>query len=594
MKLKSIKIKNFRSIKDLEIKMDNVYDGGNCTIFVGKNEAGKSNILKAIAAVFNNYDIKAGDRRKRIANEVIDENDYFVRAVIAMDDEDIDAVVELFKTQYQGSEFLLFKNGETLRDFVNYYCREILLRCKISENAKSEFSLLSKENTFLVDENVFLNGNLITNIQQGVKLTHENLYKILSELVKKYYDGNQYICHYWKYDTRYLLPNRVDINQFKEDPTICEPLKNLFLLCNRKDIKSEFENALKEDGDYSNLLSQISNGATEEFRKIWPDFQNTKIVLQPYGNAEFLIKIVDNAFYTCDDRSDGFKHFISILLMLSTKNRAKALGEKDIIVIDEPDQSLYPSSARFLRDELLKISENSIVLYATHSQYMIDSECIERHKVVVKENDVTKFAKEDKKAEYYDDQLLRNAIGTSIFEPLKGENIIFEGWLDKTLFKKFSNFDKKLKKFYSDIGITHLDGIKHVETLVKIMDLARKKFIVVADSDKVSQERGEEFIKNNPEYKDCWLAYGDVCNGITTMEDFFKKEYLERKLKEYQSDFSYDENKNAIQNIENISDGDRERKQEIKNLLVQDFEKDDIKQEYHAFVENLKKRIDAL
>ena len=46
--IKSIHIKNFRSIVDKKIELSNF----NC--FVGKNDSGKSNVLKALNLFFNN------------------------------------------------------------------------------------------------------------------------------------------------------------------------------------------------------------------------------------------------------------------------------------------------------------------------------------------------------------------------------------------------------------------------------------------------------------------------------------------------------------------------------------------------------------
>lgn len=106
--------------------------------------------------------------------------------------------------------------------------------------------------------------------------------------------------------------------------------------------------------------------------------------MRPNG-SEISIKVANKAKYTFEDRSDGFKKFISVLLMISTKARSNMIGERDIILIDEPDQSLYPTSARFLKEELLKISEKAKLIYSTHSQYMIDSTCIDRHIIVEKE-----------------------------------------------------------------------------------------------------------------------------------------------------------------------------------------------------------------
>ena len=75
MELSKIQIINFRSIKEASIVFEN-----NCLILLGKNEAGKSNILKAVAAVFGEYEVTDKDRRKRLNNEIID--DYYVRAFL--------------------------------------------------------------------------------------------------------------------------------------------------------------------------------------------------------------------------------------------------------------------------------------------------------------------------------------------------------------------------------------------------------------------------------------------------------------------------------------------------------------------------------
>lgn len=60
MILDRIEIKNFRSIKDVTISFEN-----KGIILIGKNEAGKSNILKAIAALFGEYKVSNKDKKKK-------------------------------------------------------------------------------------------------------------------------------------------------------------------------------------------------------------------------------------------------------------------------------------------------------------------------------------------------------------------------------------------------------------------------------------------------------------------------------------------------------------------------------------------------
>ena len=63
MQIKFLNIKNFKSIRELEIK-----DVENCLILVGKNNTGKTVVLDAIRAVTGNYKIKETDFNERRQN----------------------------------------------------------------------------------------------------------------------------------------------------------------------------------------------------------------------------------------------------------------------------------------------------------------------------------------------------------------------------------------------------------------------------------------------------------------------------------------------------------------------------------------------
>ena len=415
MKLTRIEIENFRSIKSQTIEFDK-----NCLILVGKNEAGKSNILKAIAAVFGQYIVSNKDKRKRIDNEKIE--GYYIRAILKLDKKDFDEILNRFKKKYTNVENIVFKNKKTLLDFISFVFHEFLLRVDIADSKKQRYSYWGyNEEEYELEKDIYIQGNALITNPTGAK---QNIETLIWGIVQELYKENIYKCHYWEYNNKFLLPNSIDVDTFIENPSNYKSLENIFLLCKREDIKQEFTDAKSQDGDYQNLLSQVSTEVTKTFRTIWKDFKDTSIELLPDG-ANISIKIAEKAKYSCEDRSDGFKKFISILLVLSTQVRANKIGERDVILIDEPDQSLYPTSARYLRDELLKISEKSKVVYSTHSPYMIDSNCVDRHLIVEKKDDITTAKKQDENANFSSDELLRQAIGTSIFECLQDKNIIF-------------------------------------------------------------------------------------------------------------------------------------------------------------------------
>ena len=76
MKLKRVQIKNFRSIKDAEINFD-----PNCRVLVGINESGKSNILRALSLLSDEYEPSPEDVREPLPDESESDQDSYVRFI---------------------------------------------------------------------------------------------------------------------------------------------------------------------------------------------------------------------------------------------------------------------------------------------------------------------------------------------------------------------------------------------------------------------------------------------------------------------------------------------------------------------------------
>ena len=593
MIIKEIHIENFRSIKNETIVMDK-----NCLILLGKNEAGKSNVLKAIAALFGQYALTTKDQRKKINNEEITHRRIY--ATFDYTEDDVEKIEKFLINDDIVIKNLIFKNGKCLKDYIRAELSDIIYCITIKKDSAPSFIFAEKrQQEVILEKNELV--ELIHAINVAIKANKNSIQTQTNKLdlnslilfgVQKLYSANPYKCVFWHYDNNLLLPEQVSINQFTANPSQYKSLENIFVMCKRTNIAQEFKEAMDQDGDYANLLDQVSKETTKVFRKIWKDFKGTSIELTPDG-GNILIKVTDKAKYSFSDRSDGFKKFISVLLVLSTQSRSGKIGERDIVLIDEPDQSLYPTSAKYLKDELLKISETSRIIYTTHSQYMIDSECIERHLIVEKNDDITSIRKETGKAPYSDDELLRRAIGSSIFECLQEKNIIFEGWMDKEFFNKYLSITKE--RNLKNIGKTYSHGISVVKLLVSILILANKKFIIIADSDKASSDKREEFKKEYPDYEDCWLAYGDIDNKISTLEDFVNGSVIEKVLhKNGYPNYKYNTEKNAIANI-GVCTNDKDEKKKIKKSIVETIaKKRDIKPLYAEFINKVKEKLNEL
>lgn len=593
MKLDRFEIKNFRSIEDIKINIEEK-NGKKCLILVGKNEAGKSNILKAISALFGQYEVSIKDQNKNASDDK-----YYIRAIFKLEENDFNVLeTELFE-EYNIEDTNIFQNNLNIKDFIRESFGEILLTIKIDDNEEPRLAYWNNktlDKKYQILDSVYYeqyNKQIMVSSKENSiasKLLIDDLKNIILTNIKNYIINIEELYNnmiFWEYNDQYLLPSSLNIEAFKNDPDICIPLKNIFYLNNIIDIEQDIENASKKDRGLHSFLGRISKEATKEFRKIWPDLKNIEFVITKDGE-EFDIRIKEKEFYSNEDRSDGFKRFIAILLILSIESRTQEADNR-LILFDEPDTFLYPTSARFLKEELLKISEKSVVIYSTHSPFMIDNECIERHLVIERKDDISEIVTQDK-SPFQEDELLKRAIGSNIFESIQSKNIIFEGYTDYKVFK-IAYKDKDFK----DCGLVYMGGIKEVNTITTMMMLTGKKFLIVSDSDETSKNKRKDFEKDFPDLKENWLEYDEVCdksNKIKTLEDFYKVDYLSVKIKQYNENYEYDKKKSSIDNIDKAVSQDKEKRQEIKNALAINAKKENIKKEYSDFIKKIKDKLD--
>ena len=135
--------------------------------------------------------------------------------------------------------------------------------------------------------------------------------------------------------------------------------------------------------DERNKAGELEDGLTRYINMVWPSHP-VKVKIQiSGGELTFLIEDneVKNNLKTIDQRSDGFRHFISFLLTISANVRSAQLN-KGLLLVDEPETHLHPQAQGDLVKELIGMTRGSegrrVLFFATHSNHMIDKECIER------------------------------------------------------------------------------------------------------------------------------------------------------------------------------------------------------------------------
>lgn len=556
MRLTRVEIKNFRSIKNEKIVFD-----PTCRVLVGINESGKSNILAALSLLDSSVTIVPSDIREPGKDES-PVTEAIVRFVFALDESDRAKIVSRMQGEIisQEEDPILVSQKEkalTLKQFVagrsevlytanlrtgkRYFAVWVLPESfttnshwlKANANIPEGFVVpIGGDDKFSVAKGDLVAAGLVApDFSEYFSVADADyLNTLFSRKVAAAMEDQLPSCLYWTYHDSYLLPAQIAITTFQEDPASCKPLLHMFSLADVTDIKAAITSARLQPHGLRNLLRRVAAAATKHIRSVWKEYKSIEIELS--HNGDFIDASVKDHFNSFEfaRRSDGFKRFISFLIMVSALVRKGSLVNT-LYLHDEPDIGLHPSGARFLRDELISISKNNYVVYSTHSIFMIDRDQIGRHLLVRKKDEIT-AVEEAHDSNIADEEVIYNALGYSIFEILREKNIIFEGWRDKKLFRvaltSATQKYKDLKKTFDDVGLCHAKGVKGISSISPFLELANRKWIVISDSDKVAREQ-----QNQYKGEGTWLRYDQLLpeeNGIVTGEDFIKVDAFRRPL----------------------------------------------------------------
>lgn len=556
MKLTKVSITNFRSIKNIELELT-----PSCRVLVGINESGKSNILKALAFLDKTREFTPADIRFALEDELhIEES--FVRFIFALDKDEVNRIYEnvlgkILRKNSKQEIYIGLNNQEIeLKDFC-FSRNEGMYEVNILRNTRKTFYWALPDNkdqlgsewakpsatipdnfSISVDDQkkrlkdfLLINLNDYPDIPKDylVFANPEDINEAIGGEVVKIISKNLPDSIYWTYDEKNILPSSIVLSTFMLDPSSCMPLKIMFELAGVSNIPFAIAAEQSRTNGLRNLLQKIAKRTTKHIKAVWPECKSIQINLLANGPNIDASVMDDFNHFDFLSRSDGFKRFVSFLIMISAKVKTNQLSNT-LILIDEPEIGLHPSGARFLRDELIKISEKNHVVYSTHSIFMIDKEDISRHLLVEKKKEVTTIS-EVNQSNFVDEEVIYNAMGYSIFDNLKENNILFEGWCDKKVFfeamKHIPSKYKGLKEEFRNVGIAHLQGVSDVGRVSPILDLASRNYMIVSDCDQRAKAEQKNFSGSGH-----WKRWDELSNkaNIITLEDFITSEHVMKVL----------------------------------------------------------------
>ena len=380
MKIKKLRLKNFRSYKD-EI----IVEFDDLTAFVGKNDIGKSTILEALDIFFNDgkgvIKLDKNDINKKSALE--GENEIIISVIFEELPKNI--VIDSTNRTNLQSEFLLNLNGQL--EIVKKYPNGGALKFFINANHPN----ISNCNDLLQKKNPELKTLVANN---KITCANQTTNAVLREAIWDHFKSDLQLSEIeidvTKGDTKSIwdkLQNYLPLYSLFQsdrknsdgDSEVQDPLKEAVKqILNNEDLKKKFDEIAAE---VEKKLKEVSERTLEKLREMNPDVANSLTPIIPPAESLKWVDVFKNVSISGDEdipinkRGSGIKRLILLNFFRAEAERRKI--EKNIpsiiYAIEEPETSQHTEHQKKLIKAFLSLSKspNTQIIITTHSASLV-------------------------------------------------------------------------------------------------------------------------------------------------------------------------------------------------------------------------------
>ncbi len=616
MKLVSATINNYRSIKNAIIKFEE-----DVTVLAGKNEAGKTSILKALYDM--NYNRSISDEVIPIDLEETNEKPE-IEIELECDLNEIEKnstlkeVLDLLKITPNNSKKYRFK-------VTKQYQKEYTIFAKTPENSKNwnEIGKNIEEKILKLIEQLKQQGLNIPDfdgkqMQQLIQNLNVELKKIGdNEIKQKILETIKSIQLFERFKRekpniiQQILPNFILFESFK-DPLPDkihfakalnnEIVKEFFIVIGKNKVLEQWTNYVQNPQKFHKITAKVKDLSTDIFKGFLEDYTDFELVIERGGrdNTEvwFLIKEPKKSnLYKISQRSEGLRWWLSLNIRIKAKTEK---NKRNVLLIDEPSLYLHISAQKKAMKKIFEVSKEGDlqIIYATHSPYMLPAENLEKIRIVEKGNDGTKVKRAYESADKDALTPVLVAIGANILSGLSLDcelyPIIVEGITDyiylswaigkvkSELISQFKENSEKVEDIISKIRIIPAGGADKSYNIGTILWYLGFRPFFIFDGDKkgrtVEQKiRNELKVEMEKEQLINTYCLNEKDSKIENIEDWFAPE-IKKIIEEKEFDeVNMGKNKNndikKIDIAKKVTTEDSELSEESKKRTVRLFKK---------------------
>lgn len=509
MKLTKIHVKKYQSIKD-----SNEFDVSDITCLVGKNEAGKTSILKAlyklnpIIGTDSKFDItddyprnEVEDYRQDIESKKI-EHERVIFATFELADEDIEEIIGELGGNALNDNILDLSKGYDNILYFGINCNAVEIYKYLIDNGQLPPDALNglKSISDFGKASEYLKTIEQTNHVKKLLATFSD---ISTKGIKKYvYEKyiSDYVPQFLYFDDYYQLTGQENIEQLVHRVNSKALLPSDYPMLGLIDLARLNLNELLTPERTQGLLNKLegaSNHLTKQILKYWSQNRHLRMTfdVRParpkdpanmQSGTNIWAQIYDQKRWVHTNlgtRSRGFVWFFSFLAWYS---KIKKENENVILLLDEPGLSLHAKAQadllKYFEDELAPYHQ---LIYSTHSPFMVDPSKFSRVRIVQDlsiEADSEEIPAEKDGTKVFTDVLeatedslfpLQGALGYEIYQTLfVGPNsLVVEGVSDLLFIQAMSSYLESEGKtsLSSAWTITPVGGSDKVPTFVALL-----------------------------------------------------------------------------------------------------------------------------
>lgn len=427
MRLLSVRVQDFWCVED-----SNEFPIADVTCLVGKNESGKTALIKALHKLkpdeeSNEQFVPSRDypKRKWLPEVAPPVNPPAVSTKWRLDDEDTAELEKKF-----GPGVVADRTFTLVKGYDN------ISRCWIKLDEAAAVKHLISELKLSEEEKTVSGGFDIKSIQKAVAEAKEvgaSQQKLLDTFKQRFPEGvesvvleavDERVPTFLYFDNYLTLPGTVSVNDIvsrRSQNKLTDRDRVFLALLSLAETTLDKVHSAETYEEFNSKLRAVSNHVTDQIFKYWSQNKYLDVDIRldharpkdpaPFNSGWIFRTRIDNRRHRADtnfdERSSGFVWFFSFLVWFYQLKRL--YGDNLIILLDEPGLSLHARAQadllRYIREQLRPYYQ---VIYTTHSPFMIDADDLLSARTV--EDVVKKEKKKDEEVEH----LLGTKVSTDV------------------------------------------------------------------------------------------------------------------------------------------------------------------------------------